>query len=142
MKNLKSGLAICLILVSYNVHAGELEPFTSDGCSAFPDGTLSESELWMACCTTHDLAYWKGGTRDQKREADEELKSCVAEVGRPGVASMMLAGVKVGGSPFWPTTFRWGYGWNYPKLYGPLTEAEIAEVKNLAPADFENTVAD
>ena len=142
MRNLKSALAVCLILLSYNAHAGELEPFTSDGCSAFPDGTLSENKLWMACCTTHDFAYWKGGTREQRLEADEALKSCVAKVGQPRIASMMLAGVKVGGSPFWPTTFRWGYGWNYPKLYGPLTAAEIAETEELAPADFENLIAD
>jgi hypothetical protein len=41
----------------------------------------------------------------------------------------MLAGVRVGGSPFWPTQFRWGYGWPYPHFYRELTEAEKAQVK-------------
>lgn len=29
----------------------------------------------------------------------------------------MLSGVRVGGSPYWPTKFRWGYGWSYPHGY-------------------------
>ena len=40
----------------------------------------------------------------------------------------MLAGVRVGGSPLYPTTFRWGYGWPYPKYYGELTTEEMAQV--------------
>jgi hypothetical protein len=41
----------------------------------------------------------------------------------------MLAGVRVGGSPYFPTTYRWGYGWPYPRGYKPLSEEEIQEVK-------------
>jgi hypothetical protein len=41
----------------------------------------------------------------------------------------MLAGVRVGGTPFLPTTFRWGYGWPYPKLYGELSENELEQVR-------------
>lgn len=32
---------------------------------------------------------------------------------------LMLAGVRVGGAPWWPTPFRWGYGWPWPRTcYG------------------------
>ena len=34
-----------------------MQPFTNDGCSAFPDGTLSQRTLWLQCCTAHDRAY-------------------------------------------------------------------------------------
>ena len=43
----------------------------------------------------------------------------------------MLAGVRVGGTPFLPTKFRWGYGWPYPRFYGELTTDELQQVKYL-----------
>lgn len=111
--------------------ADTLQPFTSDGCSRFPNGTPWQNELWLACCTAHDRAYWKGGTYQERLDADRELEACVARVGEPEVALLMLAGVRVGGSPFFPTTFRWGYGWPYPRYYGPLTDEELEQLEAL-----------
>lgn len=120
-------IIVTLILFSTlfinNVYAEEIKPFTSDGCSAFPDGTYAQKQLWLACCTVHDKAYWRGGSYQQRLDADLALKSCVADVGEPLVAELMLAGVRVGGSPYWPTQFRWGYGWSYP--HGYTSEANI-----------------
>ena len=121
----------CSLLVPSFAQAGELKLFTSDGCSSFPDGTFEQNELWLKCCTAHDYDYWKGGTYNDRLESDKELKACVAKVGEPQVALLMLAGVRVGGSPFFPTTFRWGYGWDYPRFYGPLTEEELEQVEKL-----------
>ena len=104
-------------LLFTDIYAEEIKPFTSDGCSAFPDGTYEQKQLWLACCTVHDKAYWRGGTYQQRLNADLALKNCVAEVGEPLIAELMLAGVRVGGSPYWPTKFRWGYGWSYPHGY-------------------------
>ncbi len=118
------------LLLAMSAAADELKPFTSDGCSAFPDGTLDQKDLWLGCCRAHDLAYWQGGTKQQRQAADAELKECVSAVGEPEIATLMLAGVRVGGTPYLPTGFRWGYGWNYPRFYGPLTEEELAQVKN------------
>ena len=132
-KNVFSRTAIaglCCLLTSCS---GILKPFTSDGCSSFPDGTLEQRDLWLSCCTAHDVAYWKGGTYEQRLQADVDLKNCVNEVGEPEIALLMLAGVRVGGTPFLPTSFRWGYGWGYPKFYGELTESELAQIKKLEP---------
>ena len=118
-----------LIFVASTSQASELKPFTSDGCSSFPDGNFEHNELWLKCCTAHDYAYWKGGTYNERLEADLELEKCVASVGQEEIALVMLAGVRVGGSPFFPTTFRWGYGWPYLKLYGSLTKEELEEVE-------------
>lgn len=117
-------LALLSILFS-NAYAEEIKPFTSDGCSAFPDGTYEQKQLWLACCTVHDKAYWRGGTYQQRLNADLALKSCVTEVGEPLIAELMLAGVRVGGSPYWPTKFRWGYGWSYPHGYASEPDTEI-----------------
>ena len=121
-----------LVAVSGCTGSTDLTPFTTDGCSSFPDGTLEYRELWLDCCTDHDLAYWKGGSKLERQQADQNLQRCVAAAGEPEIAQLMLAGVRVGGSPWWPTRFRWGYGWPYPRGYKVLTEAELAEVEELA----------
>ena len=106
-----------------------LKPFTSDGCSLFPDGTYPQQSLWMECCIRHDLAYWQGGSQDQRLAADQALQQCVSQVGEPEIAQLMLAGVRVGGSPYFPTPYRWGYGWSYRRGYDPLTDQEIGQVR-------------
>lgn len=121
-----------LLIVSAYVQADTLKPFTSDGCSAFPDGTIGQKNLWLACCQRHDFDYWQGGTYQQRLDSDQQLKQCVSEVGEPTIAALMLAGVRVGGTPYLPTTFRWGYGWSYPKLYGALSVEELAQVAKLS----------
>jgi hypothetical protein len=126
-----SALLVAAILVSLlasKASADQLDPFTSDGCSSFPDGTISQNELWLECCAVHDYAYWKGGTSQHRKVADEALRDCVAGVGEEAIALLMLAGVRVGGTPLLPTKFRWGYGWSYPRFYGELTAEEQEQV--------------
>lgn len=105
-----------------------LNPFTTDGCSMFPDGTVWDNALWRECCVAHDLAYWKGGDYWARMAADEALLNCVDELGEPVVGVMMLLGVRIGGSPFWPTPFKWGYGWEKWRGYQALTPQEIKMV--------------
>jgi len=126
---LRMVLAICLTTLSASAFGNTLKPFTSDGCSSFPNGTFEQRELWLGCCTAHDYAYWQGGSYDDRLQADKALQSCVAKLGKPDVALLMLAGVRLGGTPFFPTSYRWGYGWSYPKFYRELTEDELAQVK-------------
>ena len=131
MKNYKLFILSILLTLTSSSYADTLKPFVSDGCSSFPDGTLSQKELWLSCCQSHDYAYWKGGTRDERLEADKELERCVAKVGDSKIALLMLAGVRVGGVPFLPTEFRWGYGWPYPRFYESLTYEELQQVERL-----------
>ncbi len=77
---------------------------------------------------SHDLAYWKGGTEEERLQADEALKTCVANVGELKIAEVMLAGVRVGGTPYLPTSFRWGYGWSESRGYKALSIEEKQEV--------------
>ena len=119
------------LLALPQVVADTLQPFESDGCSAFPDGTPAQNELWLGCCVAHDFAYWKGGSFEERKVADTALQVCVSEVGEKAIANIMLTGVRVGGTPLLPTTFRWGYGWSYPKFYGEMTREELVEVEKL-----------
>lgn len=127
--SLRAVFAFSLVTVFLSACSSTLAPFASDGCSSFPDGTFKQSELWLGCCTAHDYAYWRGGSYNERLEADKALRMCVADVGEPEIAVLMLAGVRVGGTPFLPTSYRWGYGWSYPKFYGELTDHELARLK-------------
>ena len=135
----KSRWRTLTVALAFSLGAGcatqaPLRPFTTDGCSDFPDGTPSQQTLWLACCTEHDKAYWQGGTHNQRRKADAALRRCVAGIGEPGIAALMLAGVRVGGSPYWPTRFRWGYGWPWPRGYRAPTPAERDQIERLLRA--------
>ena len=127
MKRLLFLVCIGTLLID-TAAADDLGPFTTAGCSSFPDGTFDQRSLWAVCCIRHDFAYWKGGTYEERQAADEALAACVAEVGEAGVAKLMLAGVRVGGTPYLPTSYRWGYGWPFLRGYKSLTEKEQREV--------------
>ncbi len=116
------------LIISFSISADELQPFTTDGCSAFPDGTVNQQSLWLNCCIRHDLAYWKGGNYQQRLEADQLLQQCVAEIGEEKISRLMHAGVRMGGSPYYPTFFRWGYGWPYLRGYRELSHSEKQQV--------------
>lgn len=92
-----------LLLFSLSINAEEIQPFTSYGCSVFPDGIFTERELWLNCCTAHEYTYWQGGSYDDRVDADKALQQCVAKVGQPEIAALMLAGVRVGGTPYLST---------------------------------------
>ncbi len=128
----KTALLFITILFSASITADTLKPFVSDGCSAFPDGTFQQNELWLSCCIEHDYAYYKGGTYQERLESDKKLATCVANIGQPSIGLLMLLGVRVGGGPYFPTKFRWGYGWSYPRLYRPLTDQELKQIKDSA----------
>lgn len=133
-----------IILLCCSNLSWAINPFNSDGCSLFPDGTLRQQTLWLSCCEAHDRAYWQGGTYQQRIAADLALQQCVDQVGEPEIAQIMLAGVRVGGSPYWPTSFRWGYGWPFGRGYQPLSAAELeliaARWKDYIASQSDNAV--
>ncbi|HEY6011981.1 MAG TPA: dual specificity protein phosphatase family protein, partial [Nitrospirota bacterium] len=110
--------------------ASDLHPFASDGCSLFPDGTIKDRAKWCDCCFTHDIAYWQGGTEEDRKKADEALRDCVLERTKDkGLAETMYIGVRAGGHPAFLTWYRWGYGWSYGRGYKPLTGGEQQQVR-------------
>lgn len=91
--------------------APEIQPLDSDGCSLFPDGSWGDRTLWCDCCFQHDMAYWRGGTEEERKRADEALRECVLEkTGNEGLAGLMYRGVRLGGASIFPSWYRWPYG--------------------------------
>jgi hypothetical protein len=113
-----------------NEESMDLADFTSDGCSLFINGTFEDPELWKECCLKHDIAYWKGGTEEQREQADLAFRECVEKkTGDSTLANLMYEAVRVGGEPYFPTWYRWGYGWPIGRGYKELTKSEKALVQ-------------
>jgi hypothetical protein len=116
---------------------GTLQPFSTDGCTDFPDGTFENPNLWLECCMHHDLLYWAGGTHKQKLAADEFLFQCISKKSNPLLGAFMFVGVTIGGTPFIKDSARWGYGWPEIRGYAPLSEDEREQVQQLTPQNLD-----
>jgi len=108
-----------------NFQTNQILPFTSDGCSMFPDGE------WKHCCFAHDATYWVGGTQVERYEADLLIKKCIAQSGHPVIARIMYRGIRVGGRPSTGRSYRWGYGWSYPIGYRKLNFEQLQSAQNM-----------
>ena len=125
-------IAFAVALASACAWAGELQAFSTDGCSLFPDRALIGSADWCDCCVKHDLAYWRGGSAEERLAADRELQACVNKAtDNASLAELMFAGVRTGGGPYFYTPYRWGYGWPYGRAYTPLSGDEKAKADAL-----------
>jgi len=133
-------LCIAFIFFMTSCNSGDnLTPFTSDGCSLFPDASLINNHDWCECCLEHDIAYWQGGTASQREQADIKLKHCVLErTGDAVLANLMYEGVRFGGSPYFYNWYRWGYGWSYDRKYQALTEQEQIQVQQHLDEHFKS----
>ena len=122
------GIFLCLgCQTSEETSGPQLADFKSDGCSLFLDGTFKDPELWKGCCVEHDIAYWKGGTEEEREAADLKFRECILKkTGDAVLAKVMYEAVRAGGSPHFPTWYRWGYGWPLGRGYQALTEEEKA----------------
>lgn len=147
MRMLGLFIALLLITTALVAKANDLQPFTTDGCSMWIDGTLEQPNLWRHCCVAHDLDYWKGGSEAERKESDTRIQACVQNTLGPGMADYMYNNVRWGGSPFWVNHYRWGYGWSYfdglwPRGYKEPTAEEQQQIARLLPAAYQLIQAD
>lgn len=128
---------VILFTLLFGCASDELRPFSSDGCSLFPDASLISSDDWCSCCFQHDLSYWRGGTSGERQTADQRLQACVLEkTGNRTLATVMYDGVRFGGSPYFYNWYRWGYGWSYDRKYQALTLEEKERADQLQAEYF------
>ena len=124
-----------------------LEPFSTDGCSMYPDKNYisTQEHNWIHCCIAHDISYWTGGTEEQRDQADEELASCVTDATSSQHGQIMYLGVQIGGAPGTGLPWAWGYGWNTFRKYHELDSKLISIALDLivqVPEIIENLPAD
>lgn len=116
----------------------QINPFQSDGCSVWPEGSKKNKTSWLRCCLVHDIAYWRGGTKEEKETADAALQSCVERHDSNFIAELMKFGVSIGGTPKYKTSFRWGFGWNYNRGFLPLNSRERSYIEKISPKKGED----
>lgn len=115
-----------------------LKEFETDGCTLFIEGPTSKPDLWAHCCFEHDLRYWFGGTEEDKKHSDRELKACVKEVAGNFWANIIYSGVRVGHLS--PVKFKyvWSWGWEPKRDKSTLSDLEIDYViKKLFELDLD-----
>lgn len=117
-----------------------LRPFSTDGCSRFPDGIpFIKPNLWLNCCIEHDVSYWQGGTALQRSNADAALAKCVNDATGTALGNDMWIGVRLGGFVGLPTSWHWGYGWVMDRGYAELNISEQVQLdfhKRSIPTDY------
>jgi hypothetical protein len=87
--------------------------FVTDGCTLWPD-TSWTGISWQACCIKHDMAYWCGGSSEQRRKADQALAQCVDDAYAAWLGPLMSTGTRAFAGRLIPAHWRWGYGHDYP----------------------------
>ena len=116
---------LCLFLMAGCAPEPEIRGLKSDGCSLFPDGTVSDRAKWCECCFAHDIAYWRGGTREERKTADRKLRRCLLDrTGDKALVDLMYHGARVVGHAGFPTWYRWACGWEYGRGYRRLSGEE------------------
>lgn len=93
-----------------------------DGCSMVPDFNFE------SCCNDHDARYWRGGSAEQRAGADASFGQCVATKNHRILARLYYLGVRIGGTPYLPTPWRWGFGWPYPQGYAAEAPGAVGGV--------------
>ena len=100
--------------------------FASDGCSGglskawkFVTGHVPPFEM---CCFAHDVEYHFGSgagataheNYTDRLYADNQLFKCIWRDGIVGKvwSPIIWIGVRIGGGAYWPTTYKWGFGWD------------------------------
>ena len=70
---------------------------------------LKRPPPFESCCDEHDRRYAQGGTKAARKLADLLLRDCIKANGHPVLAEIMYRAVRIGGVPYLPTKFRWGF---------------------------------
>lgn len=105
------------------------DPFVTDYCTSYPEGTRERPGLWKHCCEEHDLFFWAGGSLEDRNATDLRLKSCVEATGEVLQARLMYLAVAIGGrSPIRFKTKQWGNAYPQRQRYLALTEEETLEL--------------
>lgn len=116
-----------------------LEPFQTDGCTMFADGTAQKPDLWKHCCVEHDLRYWFGGDSADLDFADLQLKQCVHDVAGSFWANLIYKGVREGHNSPVQHRFHWSWGWTPARNNAPLISSEKEIIrKDLRELNFDS----
>ncbi len=123
--NIRILLLFLISLPAFGKTPVDLKPFLTDYCTSYPEGTRQKPELWKHCCVEHDLYFWAGGSKSDRKETDVRLRECVAATGAHRQAKLIYAAVSIGAnSPIRFKTKQWGHAFENRTRYLALTAEE------------------
>lgn len=125
---MKTGLIITALLVNFSSFAApsQLSSFETDYCTNYPEGTKEKPDLWKHCCLIHDMYFWAGGNKQNRYDADLELRTCIEATGEMKIARLMYMAVRAGSySPIKYPKRKWGNGWSERANYSALSAEDI-----------------
>lgn len=88
--------------------------FTTDGCSLWLNSFFGND--FTDICVAHDMEYWKGGSKEDRKNSDRLFRESINEKVFI-MGDIMYFAVRVFGHPVVPAPWRWGYGFEYPYKY-------------------------
>lgn len=112
-------IIIAMLAITTTATASHLtdppKPNPKDGCSWTPDYNIA------SCCNDHDRAYRHGGSREQRKRADQKFRQCIRDKDHSILDDVYYIGVRMNAVPWLPTSFRWGFGYPYEKGHRDYT---------------------
>jgi hypothetical protein len=138
---MKMILTVMLLLPLNSLFASDvkLKPFVTDFCTNYPEGTKEEPDLWKHCCLIHDLYFWAGGSKEDRTNADKELKECIEATGATQIARLVYLAVRAGSySPIKYPDKKWSNGWTDRQDFGPLSFEELQFIENEIQSGYED----
>ncbi len=100
-----------IFLFSFSLYSFSFRPFESDGCTFIIDKPIfSKNKSFKPCCYYHDISYWIGGSKQQRKSSDKELRKCVKKASNGFYGSMFYFGVRTGHLSPIKSKYRWGWG--------------------------------
>jgi hypothetical protein len=116
----------------------QLSSFETDYCTNYPEGTLSEPDLWKHCCLIHDMYFWAGGEKVDRNNADLELRSCIEATGAINQARIMYYAVRAGSySPVKYPDRKWNNGWKDRADFQVLSFEDIVLISEELNCGYE-----
>ncbi|MDH5414024.1 MAG: hypothetical protein OEW87_07795 [Flavobacteriaceae bacterium] len=108
-----------------NAFGYQIKTFKTDGCTGFPEGSISSPRIWHHCCIKHDMAYYLAGTIKDRSQADLRLKQCVSKAAGRFYGELMYRGVVIGHYSPIKTSTRWGWAWNKRPYFETLNKEQF-----------------
>ena len=94
--------------------------------ASYPTTTRTSVAFYTTLLTGREEPAKSGG------EADRKFLECVRETRSGFLAPFRWFGVRVGALGIFPTPFRWGYGWRWPRTKAPQNDnSEFTEESQL-----------
>jgi len=119
-----------LINLSSFAGTSQLSSFETDYCTNYPEGTKEKPDLWKHCCLIHDMYFWAGGNKQNRYDADLELRTCIEQTGEMKTARLMYLAVRAGSySPIKYPKRKWNNGWSERATYISLSKEDVDSVQ-------------